>query len=213
MENELSKNINRFIKYLTNEKRYPDTTITSYTKDLDNYYSFIIAKKINYKTITKDEIRSYLKYLDELKYSKSTISRILSTLRHFYTYLVINKITSKNEFKLIKNPKKDKKLPNFLQSDELDKIFSVIDTSTPLGLRNRLIIELLYATGLRVSEITSLKVNDIDLNNHEIKVFSDLLFEFDNDATYKQAKAMNVDVIQTDKAKAALQALKAFKNK
>ncbi len=171
MENELSKNINRFIKYLTNEKRYPDTTITSYTKDLDNYYSFIIAKKINYKTITKDEIRSYLKYLDELKYSKSTISRILSTLRHFYTYLVINKITSKNEFKLIKNPKKDKKLPNFLQSDELDKIFSVIDTSTPLGLRNRLIIELLYATGLRVSEITSLKVNDIDLNNHEIKVY------------------------------------------
>ncbi len=171
MQNDLSKNIAKFIKYLTNEKRYPNTTITSYTKDLDNYYGFIMAKKINYQTITKEEIRSYLKYLDELKYSKSTISRILSTLRHFYTYLVTNNIVKTNQFKLIRNPKKDKKLPNFLQSDELDKIFSSIDTSTALGLRNRLIIELLYATGLRVSEITSLKLEDIDINNREIRVY------------------------------------------
>lgn len=171
MQNDLSKNIAKFIKYLNNEKRYPNTTITSYTKDLDNYYGFIMAKKINYQTITKEEIRSYLKYLDELKYSKSTISRILSTLRHFYTYLVTNNIVKTNQFKLIRNPKEDKKLPNFLQSDELDKIFSSIDTSTPLGLRNRLIIELLYATGLRVSEITSLKIEDIDINNREIRVY------------------------------------------
>ena len=77
MTDDLTKNINNFIKYLTNEKRYPNTTITSYTKDLDNYYGFITAKKINYKIITKEEIRSYLKYLDELKYSKSTISLYL----------------------------------------------------------------------------------------------------------------------------------------
>lgn len=171
MYNDFLNNINKFIKYLKNEKRYPETTITSYSKDLDNYYGFITAKKINYQNITKEEIRMYLKYLDELKYSKSTISRILSALRHFYSYLVTHNIVTTNEFKLIKNPKKDKKLPNFLQSDELDKIFSSIDTSTPLGLRNRLIIELLYATGLRVSEITNLKVNDIDLSNREIKVY------------------------------------------
>ena len=171
MYNDFLNNINKFIKYLKNEKRYPETTITSYSKDLDNYYGFITAKKINYQNITKEEIRMYLKYLDELKYSKSTISRILSALRHFYSFLVTHNIVTTNEFKLIKNPKKDKKLPNFLQSDELDKIFSSIDTSTPLGLRNRLIIELLYATGLRVSEITNLKINDIDLSNREIKVY------------------------------------------
>lgn len=171
MNNNLAKEIEKFLKYLENEKRYPNTTITSYAKDLDNYYSFIIAKKINYKTINKEEIRSYLKHLDELKYSKNTISRTLSALRHFYTYLVTHKIVTTNQFKLIKNPKKDKKLPNFLQSDELDKIFSSIDTSTPLGLRNRLIIELLYATGLRVSEITSLKLDEIDINNREIRVY------------------------------------------
>ncbi len=171
MNNDLANNIQKFINYLDNEKRYPNTTINSYSKDLDNYYAFIMLKKINYKTITKDEIRSYLKYLDELKYSKSTVSRILSTLRHFYSYLMTINIIKINQFKLIRNPKKEKKLPNFLQSDELDKIFDSINLDTALGIRNRLIIELLYATGLRVSEITNLKLNDIDISNQEIKVY------------------------------------------
>lgn len=166
----IDKHIKGFIKYLTNEKRYPETTITSYQKDLDNYYGFIKAKNINYISITKDEIRSYLKYLDELKYSKTTISRILSTLRHFYQYLMINKIVSVNMFKLIKNPKKDKKLPNFLQSDELQKIFDSIDLETPLGIRNRLIVELLYASGLRVSELSNLSIDKINLSTKEIRV-------------------------------------------
>ena len=166
----IEKHIKDFIKYLSNEKRYPETTITSYQKDLDNYYGFIKAKNINYKTINKDEIRSYLKYLDELNYSKTTISRILSTLRHFYQYLMINNVVSVNMFKLIKNPKKDKKLPNFLQSDELQKIFDSIDIETPLGIRNRLIVELLYASGLRVSELASLTIDNINIHTKEIRV-------------------------------------------
>lgn len=166
----IEKHIKDFIKYLSNEKRYPETTITSYQKDLDNYSKFIKNKNINYKTINKDEIRGYLKYLDELKYSKTTISRILSTLRHFYQYLMINKVVSVNMFKLIKNPKKDKKLPNFLQSDELQKIFDSIDIETPLGIRNRLIVELLYASGLRVSELASLTIDNINIHTKEIRV-------------------------------------------
>lgn len=166
----LDKTTKEFIKYLTNEKRYPETTISSYERDLDNYYGYIELKKIDYKNITKDEIRNYLKYLDDLNYSKNTVSRILSTLRHFYTYLVTNKITKVNQFKLIRNPKKEKKLPNFLQGDELQKIFDTINIETPLGMRNRLIVELLYASGLRVSELTELKMNDIDVSNKEIRV-------------------------------------------
>ena len=166
----LDNNIKEFLKYLSNEKRYPNTTIESYKRDLDNYYSYITLKKINYKEINKDEIRDYLKYLDDLKYSKTTISRILSTLRHFYSYLVIHKKIEKNNFKLIRNPKKEKKLPNFLQGDELEKIFDTINLDTPLGIRNRLIIELLYASGIRVSELTNLKLQDIDLNNKEIRI-------------------------------------------
>lgn len=166
----LDKTTKEFIKYLTNEKRYPETTISSYERDLDNYYGYIELKKIDYKNITKDEIRDYLKYLDDLNYSKNTVSRILSTLRHFYTYLVTNKEVKINQFKLIRNPKKEKKLPNFLQGDELQKIFDTINIETPLGMRNRLIVELLYASGLRVSELTELKMKDIDISNKEIRV-------------------------------------------
>lgn len=168
--NTFEKNIDSFIKYLSNEKRYPENTINSYTRDLNNYYGFIELKKINYLTINKDQIREYLKYLDQLKYSKSTISRILSALRNFYSYLIKEEQITSNPFKLIKNPKKEKKLPNFLQNNELELLFKSIDTKNPLGLRNRLILELLYATGLRVSELDSLTLNDIDLNNKEIRV-------------------------------------------
>ena len=164
-------NINSFMKYLSNEKRYPDTTLVSYQRDLDLYYGFIKLKKINYLNINKDEIREFLKYLDSLKYSNSTISRILSALRHFYSYLVLEGKIDSNIFKTIRNPKKERKLPNFLQPDELEAIFDSIDLSSDLGIRNRFIVELLYATGIRVSELTSLQVNDFDKGNKEIKVY------------------------------------------
>lgn len=162
--------IELFIQHLKNEKRYPETTIVSYKKDLEIYQEFIASNKINYMFITKDEIREYLKYLDKKNKAKSTISRNLSTLRTFYSFLVINNKTRSNPYKTIKNPKKEKKLPNFLQYDELQKLLDSIDLETPLGKRNRLIIELLYATGLRVSELTNLKIQDIDFKNKEIKI-------------------------------------------
>ena len=166
----MENHINKYKSYLTNERKYPENTVQGYLNDLNNYNLYIKENNINYKTINKEEIRSYLKYLDELKRSKSSISRSLSALRNFYTYLMHNNIVDSNPYKNIRNPKKDKKLPNFLQHDELKTIFDSIDMSTSLGLRNRLIIELLYATGIRVSELTSLKLSNIDMNNQEIRI-------------------------------------------
>lgn len=166
----MNKDLSNFINYLTNEKRYPLTTIKSYELDILFYLRYIEEHHLNYNNISKDEIRNYLRYLDDLKYKNTTISRMLSALRHFYSYLELNKKADNNLFKAIRNPKKEKKLPNFLQSDELEKIFDAIDIDTDLGLRNRLIIELLYATGLRVSELVNVKIEDIDMKNREIKV-------------------------------------------
>jgi len=166
----MEKHIKDFERYLENERKYPKNTIMSYLNDLYNYKEYIHDKILNYKTITKDEIRGYLKYLDNEKKSKSSISRELSALRNFYTFLLHNNIVDNNPFKNIRNPKKDKKLPNFLQHDELQNIFDSIDINNPLGIRNRLIIELLYATGIRVSELTSLKLKDIDIQNKEIRI-------------------------------------------
>ena len=170
MNIELPKIIRDYEKFLKNERKYPDNTITSYITDITNYQKYITENLINFKTINKDRIREYLKYLDEIKLSKSSISRALSALRSFYSYLTKNNIVDQNIFKSIKNPKKDKKLPNFLKNEELRTIFDSIDTTTPLGLRNRLIIELLYATGIRVSELTELTLDQIDIQNNEIRI-------------------------------------------
>lgn len=164
------KELNDYKKYLTYEKRYPETTVNSYMNALIKYQEFINEKKIKYKTINRDEIREYLKFLDENKYSKNSISQTLSALRSFYSFLVNNGTITSNQFRLIRNPKKEKHLPNFLQPDELQEIFDSIELETPLGIRNRLIIELLYATGLRVSELVNLEIGDIDKSNHEIRV-------------------------------------------
>ena len=166
----LEQDIKQFKKYLQNEKRYPDTTIESYTEDLNTYQAFIEENRLDYVTINKDEIREFLKELDSKNYAKTTISRMLSALRHFYSYLITIKRVESNQFKLIKNPKREKHLPNFLQPNELQEIFDSIELETPLGIRNRLIIELLYATGLRVSELVDLQINDIDISNKEIRV-------------------------------------------
>ena len=163
-------NLDEYKNYLQYEKRYPETTINSYLNALTKYDEFINESNINYKTITKEEIRKYLKQLDEENYSKSSVSQNLSALRNYYSYLVNNNIISSNQFKLIKNPKKEKHLPNFLQPNELQNIFDSIELETPLGIRNRFIIELLYATGLRVSELVDLKLSDINTTSKEIRV-------------------------------------------
>ena len=166
----MEKYIKDFERYLKNERKYPDNTVISYLNDLYNYKQYIHNKVLNFKTINKDEIREYLKHLDKEKKSKSSISRELSALRNFYTFLLHNNIIDNNPFKNIKNPKKDKKLPNFLQNDELQNIFDTIDISNPLGIRNRLIIELLLDTGMRVFELENLKIKDINFSNGETSV-------------------------------------------
>ena len=166
----MAKSIESFLKYLTQERRYSKKTVEAYQEDLKTYYLFLSEKKISYQKITNDEIRRFLKYLNSKKYSKNTISRLLSTLRHYYNYLITQKIVFKNPFKVIRNPKKDKRMPNFLQYDELEKIINSIELTDEFNIRNRLIIELLYATGLRVSELSNLKIADFNFKTKEIRV-------------------------------------------
>lgn len=159
-----------FMIYLREERNYPETTVVSYGNDLETYIAFLNCKSIDFIRIDREQIREFLRFLDECKFSRSTISRILSALRHFYTYLEKKDVVTVNQFKMVKNPKKEKKLPNFLQGNELEMIFESISLDTPLGLRNRVIVELLYATGMRVSELTNLKIDDIHISDKEIKV-------------------------------------------
>lgn len=162
------KYIEEYLKYLKIQKNYSQETIDSYDEDLIEYYDFLQRENIDVLKVKYDDIRFFLMELNDKKNKSSTISRKLSSLRGFYKFLINNDYTKDNPFILIKTPRKEKRLPRFFYYNELEEMFNSIDLSTPLGVRNRLILEVLYASGVRVSELVNIKVKDI--NDEEIKV-------------------------------------------
>lgn len=167
--NKYNTYLNNFISYLTDNKRYSPYTITSYKKDTYDYLEFLKKNNIDIKNSNYKIVEEYSNYLYKKKLSKRSIARKYSSIRTFYNYLEKNNILENNIFNLLENPKKEKKLPRFINEYELDKMFEIPDNS-PKGQRDRLILELLYGTGVRVSELVNIKINDIDFNNNSIKV-------------------------------------------
>ena len=149
-------------------KNYSDNTHTSYISDL--YYFYLFVKKDLRKVNDKD-IRNYLEELNKQNEKPTSIRRKISTLKSFYKYLYKNNYIDKKDYPLNKTvyPKVEKRLPKFIYYNDL---LEILDESTrdKDGIRDRLIIEMLYATGVRVSELVNIKYNDIDFNNRRIRV-------------------------------------------
>ena len=162
--------VDKFLFFLKVELNYSELTIKSYQLDLTDFFGYIESKKINYLTITNHDVRGYLKYLDSCNLKNSTISRRISTLRTFYNYLVDENIVENNVFHNVKNPKLEKKLPNYLNYNEMEELLESIDISTTEGLEKRLLIEMFYSTGCRVSEMINVKISDIDFTNKTIRI-------------------------------------------
>lgn len=160
----------KYLEYLDKELNFSKNTIDSYRKDLADFFCFVNRQGIDYLSINRYDVREYLKYLDELKLKNSTIARRISAIRSFYNYLLSMGIISNNIFNSIRNPKLEKKLPNYLSYEELGDILDSIDISTPTGIRNRLLIEMFYATGCRVSELINIKMSDINFTNKSIRI-------------------------------------------
>ena len=149
-------------KSILRQKKYSLNTYKNYEIDIMEFFSYLKEEKKDYKDVSYDFIKGYLMVLYNRKLSRSTISRKLSALRSFYKYLFNQDIINTNPFDYVSTPKKEKKLPNYLGVIELETIFNIPDLNTSLGQRNRLILELLYATGIRVGELVNIKLNDID---------------------------------------------------
>lgn len=164
------KDIDNFIKYLKLEKNYSSYTIKNYELDINNYLNYCNDLKIDIYKVKYDNIKAYLVTLYDKKYSAKTISRHISALRRFYRYLYDNALVDKNVFNYISLPKKEKKLPKYITNEEVDIIFDIPNINTPIGQRNKLILELLYGTGIRVRELCNIKISDIDLINKTIKI-------------------------------------------
>lgn len=158
------KYLDDYITYIKSNKRYSVYTINNYYKDIIDFINYL--DKVDYLKIKDEDVVYYLEYLYNQKYNKNSISRKLSSLRSFYNYLVNNDIIAYNYFNNHKNPKKDKILPKYIKDEDLELMFSKTK-----NIRDKLILELLFVTGIRVSELVNIKINDINLYNREIKIF------------------------------------------
>lgn len=160
--------IDDFINYLTLERKLSNNTIESYSFDLMKFNDYF--KNSNIKRINEDDITSYLEYLNkEEKLSERSIERHLTTIRSFYKYLIKNDFIKIDITKNIDNLKLGKYLPNTLSLEEIDKLMD-ISLNTPFDFRTKAMLELMYGSGLRISELVKLKLSDIDLYNNTILI-------------------------------------------
>lgn len=162
--------INRYLSYISDQRNYSIDTIKSYKEDLKQLKEYYQIEQISFLNIKYSDIRNYYNFLDKKKYSKNSIARMISSSRSFYKYLAFINEVETNPFLLGSLPKKDQLLPKFLYYNELEEMFDICDLSNYYGQRDRCILELLYATGIRVSELTNVKLEDIDFSSKQIKV-------------------------------------------
>lgn len=164
------KEVDSFLHYLKEELNYSEYTIKNYQLDLTDFFKYVNACNIDFLNIENIHVRGYLKYLDTCNLKNTTISRRISALRTFYNYLLEKGFVKNNIFLNVKNPKLEKKLPNYLNYTEIEELLASIDTSNSEGLKRRLLIEMFYSTGCRVGEMVNVKISDIDFYNKTIKV-------------------------------------------
>ena len=163
--------LNDFKRYLEIERHASQYTLRNYLHDLRHFINYAVKENIaTLEDVDITLLRRYIASLLEEGYEKSSIARKLSALRSFYSYLIQVNIIAKNPLLTISSPKLTKRLPAFLSSDEVNKLIMTPDISTPLGMRDKAMLELLYASGLRVSEIASLDIVNVNLEEREVRV-------------------------------------------
>jgi integrase/recombinase XerC len=166
----MNREIDNFMDYLKNQKNYSDYTINNYYKDLIDYSLFLDSHNLQFDKMDYKKCVDYLRYLDEKNLKRTSVSRKLSSLRTFYKYLVLNNKSDNNPFMLVSSPKKEKRIPKFINYENIEEIFNMPDINTEVGQRERVILEILYSSGVRVSELVSIKLSDIDFSEKTIVI-------------------------------------------
>ena len=159
-----------FLSYLRNERRYSDNTVIAYKNDIEHFISFLDSEDFGDLDEISNKIAEF--YLGNLRddYTPKSIQRKVSSLKTMYNYFVNNKKMDFNPFNAIVLPKIEKRLPKFIYENEIKVFFTSIDTTTERGKRDKLIFLLLYGSGLRVSELTDLKLKDLNIDDRVISV-------------------------------------------
>lgn len=166
----MKNKVEEFLQYLTDVKMVSSNTVLAYQTDLDEFALFLKEHNLSYLSLTKEDVRTYLKLLDQEKFKNKSIARHLSALRSFYRYLEQKGVVENNVFEKIHNPKLNKPLPNTLNYEETEKLLHFDKLDTSWDIECHLVLELLYSTGLRVSELSDIKIGDIYKSDRRITV-------------------------------------------
>jgi len=162
----------RYVDYLEAEKNVSVYTVRNYTRDLMEFFTFVRESGIDtLKKVDKQTLRAYLAELMRKGFAKSSIARKLSAIRSFYRYLMREELVSASPAATTVSPRLDKRLPEFLTQDEAKRLVESPDISQPQGQRDRALLELLYASGMRVSELVNMNVDQMNLATNEIRVW------------------------------------------
>ncbi|HCQ30185.1 MAG TPA: tyrosine recombinase XerD, partial [Flavobacteriales bacterium] len=164
--------ITGFKNYLLLERSLSNNSVEAYVRDVEQFSRFVKNELNNLspKKIEQSHIRLFIKHLFDLGVAETTQARLISGIRAFYKYLMVENEVDFNPAELIQMPRTTRKLPQVLSVEEIDRMVSCIDLSSPEGHRNKAIIEMLYGCGLRVSELTELKLSDIFFEEDFIRV-------------------------------------------
>ncbi len=161
-----------FKSYMQLERSLSNNSVEAYVRDVEKFISFLDFKELSQEPsdINLNILRDFLIWISEFGINSVSQARIVSGLRGFFKYLLIENVIKVNPAELLELPKVGRKLPSVLSVDEIDSLIASIDLSTPEGERNKVLLEIMYACGLRVSELISLKISDLFFNDGFIKV-------------------------------------------
>lgn len=173
----MTNEIGDFLDYLTYERNVSGNTISAYRDDLESFTAFLCndyfsmgRDQLELRRVDHLTVRSYLAHLSRRKLSRATIARHLSALRTFFKYLVREGIVEANPARTVSTPKREKHLPQVMQTSDIALLLEQPDTATPLGARDMAFLELLYASGLRISELVGIDIDDLELRARLVKV-------------------------------------------
>ena len=169
--NREDSNLRSFLNYLLVDKGLSNNTVKAYKADISSFFQWLDNEDLKYKNLQEDHINQYISFLFQRKMRSSSVNRKISSIKSFYIFLVKRNFVKNSPLNDLVTPKQEKYLPESMSEAEVDKLLNSPDVSNKIENRDKAMIEMLYATGMRISELVNLKMTDVDMKRCVVKVF------------------------------------------
>jgi len=169
--NKEDSNLRSFLNYLLVDKGLSNNTVKAYEADISSFFQWLDNEDLKYKNLQEDHINQYISFLFQRKMRSSSVNRKISSIKSFYIFLVKRNFVKNSPLNDLVTPKQEKYLPESMSEAEVDKLLNSPDVKNKIENRDKAMIEMLYATGMRISELVNLKMTDVDMKRCVVKVF------------------------------------------